>query len=591
MPTHAKRNGLLAVLVFLLALATYGAVATRPGSPTLKRDSTARRVRAGTAVSVDQSSLDAVEQLLRLPTHADERTLAQRALRLASLDADLEFAQAVRQAVAAPRAATPETKAIDARLNAARKALASDSGDMQRSRKLLAGAKAPADSQAVADQLELAQAMAALDVEELNDAQQDLARSGGDPQSRMQSMIAEHQAASKSVDSLRVVVTPMPDDPGLLHRLDAWMSLGDKRELLVAARTHADSSAAQLEARHDRLEARAANQLRDSSSSSRQLAHDSASALAARARRQALTEKSLTTLDERADGQHQLVDTYTSWIGVVDQQRRVMLNRIMQGVVALLAVILLTVVVSQWADNLTKRVSVERRRAQTLHMVTCVAIQVLGVLLVLLVVLGPPSNLGTFLGLAGAGLTVALQDFILGFIGWFVLMGRDGIRIGDLVEINGVTGEVVELGLFHTVLLETGNWSASGHPTGRRVTFANKFAVEGHYFNFSTSGHWAWDEIEFTVPDGRDPYAVAESLRAEVEEATKESAREAEAEWRGTGRGGHFVSLNVEPAVNLRPVPGGSEVRVRYVTRMSERSAIRSRLYGLAMRELAVSGT
>jgi small-conductance mechanosensitive channel len=40
-------------------------------------------------------------------------------------------------------------------------------------------------------------------------------------------------------------------------------------------------------------------------------------------------------------------------------------------------------------------------------------------------------------------------------------MGRNGIRIGDLVEINGVTGEVVQLGMFYTVLLETGGWTES----------------------------------------------------------------------------------------------------------------------------------
>ncbi len=84
-------------------------------------------------------------------------------------------------------------------------------------------------------------------------------------------------------------------------------------------------------------------------------------------------------------------------------------------------------------------------------------------------------------------------------------MGKNGIRLGDWVEINGVTGEVVELGMFHTVLLETGNWTDSGHPTGRRVTFTNSFAVEGHYFNFSTSGQWLWDELQIVLPAGPIP--------------------------------------------------------------------------------------
>jgi len=77
------------------------------------------------------------------------------------------------------------------------------------------------------------------------------------------------------------------------------------------------------------------------------------------------------------------------------------------------------------------------------------------VIVVLLIVIGIPTQFGTMIGIVGAGLTVALKDFIVAFFGWLILMGRNGIRLGDWVEINGVSGEVVELGMFHTVLLET----------------------------------------------------------------------------------------------------------------------------------------
>ena len=97
-----------------------------------------------------------------------------------------------------------------------------------------------------------------------------------------------------------------------------------------------------------------------------------------------------------------------------------------------------------------------------------------------------------------AVLLVALKDFIVGFFGWLVLMGRNGIRLGDWVEINGVSGEVTELGMFHTVLLETGNWSDAGHPTGRRVTFTNSFAIERHYFNF-------WTPIRSSMSPSKSP--------------------------------------------------------------------------------------
>jgi small-conductance mechanosensitive channel len=203
--------------------------------------------------------------------------------------------------------------------------------------------------------------------------------------------------------------------------------------------------------------------------------------------------------------------------------------------------------------------------------------------MILLVIFGPPSQLGTVLGLAGAGLTVALKDFIVGFLGWFVLMGKNGIRLGDWVEINGVTGEVVELGMFHTVLLETGNWTDSSHPTGRRVTFTNSFAIEGHYFNFSTSGQWLWDELQVVVPSGQDPYPIVDAIQKKVLEVTAEGAQQAEREWQGAAKSRDMGSRSGAPAINIRPVIGGIEISVRYVTRANERYQLRAKLYEAAV--------
>jgi small-conductance mechanosensitive channel len=213
-------------------------------------------------------------------------------------------------------------------------------------------------------------------------------------------------------------------------------------------------------------------------------------------------------------------------------------------------------------------------------------VRVVALLFILLVIFGPPGQLGTFLGLAGAGLTVALKDFIVGFIGWFVLMGKNGIRLGDWVEINGVTGEVVEIGPIHTVLLETGNWTDSGHPTGRRVTFTNSFAIEGHYFNFSTTGQWLWDELQLVLPLGEDPYPIVDEFQKRVIEATKESAALAEREWRSATRSREMSSFSVAPAVSVKPVVGGIELAVRYITKANERYQLRSKLYQAAVEML-----
>ncbi|MGA9184403.1 MAG: mechanosensitive ion channel domain-containing protein, partial [Candidatus Acidiferrales bacterium] len=206
-------------------------------------------------------------------------------------------------------------------------------------------------------------------------------------------------------------------------------------------------------------------------------------------------------------------------------------------------------------------------------------VQLAGLLLILLVIFGVPQNVATVAALAGAGLTVACKDFIVGFFGWFVLMGKDGIRPGDWVEINGVGGEVLEVGIFRTVLLETGNWADAGHPTGRKVTFVNSFAIEGHYFNFSTSGQWLWDEIQVQVPQNADPYSVAESIKKIATDETSANARLAEQEWERVAPNYGKQSFSANPSLSVKPSGSGVTVSVRYITRVNERYEVRSRVY------------
>jgi len=286
----------------------------------------------------------------------------------------------------------------------------------------------------------------------------------------------------------------------------------------------------------------------------------------------------LSTYDKRIETKKELASTYAQWIDIVATHQRALLHRALLGAAVVLLILLLGIFGNSSLDSLLDRLSMDRRQIESLRTVIRVTLQVLALFLILLVVLGLPGQLGTFLGLAGAGLTVALKDFIVGFLGWFVLMGKNGIRLGDWVEINGVTGEVVEIGPFHTVLLETGNWTDSGHPTGRRVTFTNSFAIEGHYFNFSTTGQWLWDELQIVLPTGKDTYPLIDAIHKKVVEATRETVQQAEQEWSRATTSRGLSGLSAAPAISVKPVVGGIEVAVRYITRANDRYALRTKL-------------
>lgn len=594
------RKFLAIALVLLLAVTVYLLIQTaQPPNAAATRDAT------GTP-TVDKTPILTALKLAKRPFSEDEKPFVQAALETADHYMDVAYAAAKRELEEHPVPLSAEAKQIQARLKQAEDALAADDELVERLTAEEAKASG-ARKDSLQNQLVLAQATQQDHQDEVDDAKEDLARAGGDSSSRVAALIQEHEASSNDeIDplkkNLKATAGEAAEQSGLVHRFSEWWALHQKQLLLWQAKQQAQSAAAAFSASHNALEAQSAAEPGNAAAPSvagqeagPATANTSAPAnpeqpkpadLVKATRQRASLKKTLSTLDQRIDYQKQLADNYAKWIAVVAASQRAVLHRILIGFTIILAIALFGVYFATLMDQVVSRLNMDRRQTQSLHTVAHVAVRLVAFLLILLVVIGPPGQLGTFLGLAGAGLTVALKDFIVGFMGWFVLMGKNGIRLGDWVEINGVTGEVVEIGPFHTVLLETGNWTDSGHPTGRRVTFTNSFAIEGHYFNFSTSGQWLWDELQLVLPAGRDPYPVVQEIQKKVSEATKEGAKQAEQEWRSATRSREMSSFSVDPAISIKPVVGGVEVAVRYITRANERYQLRAQLYQAAVEML-----
>jgi len=588
------------VLVVLLAATIYGLIRTGRESGIPSGNGTTAPTGSAAATPVDQTPLLTAQALATMPTSAVELPFARQALQLGDQEMDLAFALAVLDATQHPPALTAKAKEIQPRLQKAKDALAADQARVAQ----LTAAEAKgsgAQKDKLDDQLKLAQAQLELDQDEVDDGKEELIRAGGSLQDRIQAMSQEHDAVSKASDATKVDVSAPVEPHGLIQRFQQWSELHRKQLQLWRAKQEALSAAAALGLQDNSLErqlgAQATGAQNDTSAGPAVAAPPPSAPVAAgktgaptgaptgessatileTTQRRAADRKTLATLAKRIDNETLLANTYGQWIGVVAAEQRSLVNGALRGILVILAIIIIAVLIDYAIGAIIRKTSMDRRQVATLRTVTRVTLQIVVVLLILLVTFGRPTQLGTFLGLAGAGLTVALKDFIIAFFGWFVLMGKNGVRLGDWVEINGVTGELVDLGMFHTVLLETGNWTDLGHPTGRRVTFTNGFAVEGHYFNFSTSGQWLWDELQIVLPAGQNPYPVVEAIQKIVLEATSESAQQAEQEWKVATKS-RDMTVSAAPAINVKPVVGGVEISVRYVTRANERSLLRAKL-------------
>ena len=520
------------------------------------------------------------QALAPLAVTAEESEYAREAVRLADHEVEQAFDSALRKAnsEAQHRVLTGDALALSSKVDNLEQVVAQDQALVasltSKSPSLATGAKSGSPSAGAGDDLEVAKAQFGLDSDDLADAERDLNRVSGDDRAQIQSELAAHQAAmnkynSQSGGNSQVAVVSARQHGTLASRVKAWFDQRDRSQLIEQALRQAQAEIPALTAEHNKLEGAA-----DSAATAATTGEGRLTGIQQKRDQRQL----LSIFDDRIATEQQLATVYSKWSTQVALQHRIVLHLMMQSL-ALIALILICMILS---DALVQRLlahpSLDWKRMQTLRTVLEFGVQALGVLLILFVLFGPPHQLTTVLGLATAGLTIALQDFILAFLGWFVLMGKNGVRIGDWVEINGVGGEVTEIGLIYTTLLETGSLEDKGHPTGRRITFINGYAIKGPYFNFSTSGQWMWDEITVPVSASSNTQTVVEQIQKAVEQETAENARVAEQEWKRGIRGDGLSRFSAAPVVNLRPAGSAIDVEVRYVTRASERFDLRNRL-------------
>ncbi len=534
---------------------------------------------------VDLRPWQTAEALSALAVTAEETNFAHEAEHLADHEVDQAFASALR--LASSRAQhqnlSGEALALSQKIAQLQQFVKEDQAQVQKLTSTAgshAGAAKEGDqSNSGDDDLEIAKAQLGLDSDQLDEAQLDLARASGDNRAQIQGELAVHEVAMKKYDSGplsdgQVAVVSVTRHGTLAGRLKAWFNQSSRHQLIQQALQQTQADIAGLTAERKALEG-----IVNAGAAVTPGASANAAARLADIKQKREQRQVLSIFDDRIATEQQLVTVYGKWSSQVLLQHRIVMHLILQSLAVIAFILICVLLCDALARRLMQHPALDRRQVQTLRTVLQLGIDVLGAMLILLVIFGSPNQVPTILGLATAGLTIALQDFILAFFGWFVLIGKNGIRVGDWVEIDGVGGEVTEVGLMSTTLLETGDLAERGHPTGRCITFLNSFAIRGKYFNFATSGQWMWDEITMGVPASEDAEALVERIRKTVQDETKDSSRIAEHEWKRGTRIDGLNRFSATPVVNLRPSESGIDIRVRYVTRASERFVLRNRLY------------
>src|SRR6266851_8721030 len=351
------------------------------------RDEAANRIAAkkgatSQTLPIDRRLLQSARLMASAADTVDEQALAGEALRLSDHELDQAFASALREATAAgPPAANGPLKALSERITQLKKRVAAE---QTRIAKLTqeAAAKGSADNG-----VELAKAQLALEEDELEDAQQDLARQGGDRHATLERALQEHEQAqheaaqpSKAPTAGRAVT--------MSAHIGSWLSLADRLRALDAAREQADNNAAKLGREHNALEGLISNKpvaetgaaaaTADTSGAQEDDTEDEdPAAMLARLRHLSDQRKTLAELDKRIQDSQQLADVYKRWSALVETRRRGALHLLLGSLAAVLAVLLAVILIDRGIRRAFVRLA-DHKRLHQMRVIATIGVQFVG---------------------------------------------------------------------------------------------------------------------------------------------------------------------------------------------------------------------
>ena len=189
-------------------------------------------------------------------------------------------------------------------------------------------------------------------------------------------------------------------------------------------------------------------------------------------------------------------------------------------------------------------------------------------------------------GVAGAGIAFSLQEVIASVAGWIAISFGGFYSTGDRVQLGGIRGDVIDVSVLRTTLMEIGEWVKADLYTGRIVRVANSFVFKEPVFNYSGDFPFLWDEIILPVRYGSDWKLARTMLRDLVDEVLVGYANQVKDSWQDMVRQYRVEDANVEPMITLRATDNWIEFTVRYVVDYRKRRWMKDHLFTRILEEV-----
>lgn len=194
-------------------------------------------------------------------------------------------------------------------------------------------------------------------------------------------------------------------------------------------------------------------------------------------------------------------------------------------------------------------------------------------------------------GVLAAGAAVALQDVFKNFAGSLVIFTTGTYHVGDRIEVEAKIGDVVDIGLFYTTLLETNEWIKGDQATGRLSIIPNSLVLSGVVNNYTRDHPYIWDEISLPITYDSDWQKALKIIEQVINTETKASTRDSEASVSKLADKYYLPKKSTEPTVFVTLTDNWINMNIRYITEVRQRRVVKDSLNRTLLSELVKVST
>jgi len=244
-----------------------------------------------------------------------------------------------------------------------------------------------------------------------------------------------------------------------------------------------------------------------------------------------------------------------------------------------LVVVIITIILYRTIRNTIRSRIEDPTRLQSVRVAVRNVLAIASFLIIVLIWLPRGTNLLPSLGILAAGLAIASQEMIGSLVAGLNIWVGNIYRVGDRVRVGDVVGDVMDISLMRTTVMEVGEWVKADQYTGRVVNVANRAVWTHPVYNFTQHWGYLWDEITLPISYESDWQRAAEFMLAHGQTYTKELQADAEAKLNRMIDRYPLKDTKVEPTLYLAMTDNWIEMTLRFVVDAQERRKVKGKMH------------